>query len=109
MRFTSAVIASDNDHTMLIVRVVDQLLENLIFAHQLCRGRHFRLFIIATTEKLKRRERHVSRHEIGIFGGHIICFNRILFHYRTILFPFHESIASFTEMCVKPLIGSPST
>ena len=109
MRFTGAMIASNNNHAMFIVRIINQLLENLIFAHQLCWGRHFPLFVVTTTEKFKRREWHVSRHEIGIFSSHIICFNRIPFHYRTILFPFHELIASFTEMCVNPLMGSPST
>ena len=90
MGFTSSVVASNNDHAMLIVGVIDQLLKNLILTHQLSGSRHFALFIIATTEKFKRRKRHVGRHKIGIFGSHIVSLNRIPFHYRTILFPLHE-------------------
>ena len=109
MRFTSTMAAANNDHTVFIVGVINQLLKNLILTHQLGRSRHFTLFVITATEELKRRKRHVGRHEIGILGCHIVSLNRIALHYRTILFPLHELIASFTEICVKLLMGSPST
>ena len=81
MRFTSAMSAANNDHTVFIVGVINQLLKNLILTHQLGRSRHFTLFVITATEEFKRRKRHVGRHEIGILGRHIVSLNRIAFHY----------------------------